>query len=220
MYTSRFDPAYWKDRYEHSQWKLPQSQRGIGDEGLYLHEGYVLVNGADPTLYNAEVPPLGKYAIGASILLFGNGYLFGILATTAALVAFFFLAKSVLPKSLALATTLLVAMDPLVTSQFAATMLESLQLLFFLVTCLLVLSLLKQKSVLKIPAFILAIDAGFGAFFCSQISPSVTRHWLLYSRNYLAKNKTRSTDTAVSGSFFHYLSYPLSSLFSSRSHHH
>ena len=164
VYTSRFDPAYWKDRYEHSQWKLPQSQRGIGDEGLYLHEGYVLVNGADPTLYNAEVPPLGKYAIGASILLFGNGYLFGILATTAALVAFFFLAKSVLPKSLALATTLLVAMDPLVTSQFAATMLESLQLLFFLVTCLLVLSLLKQKSVLKIPAFILAIGAGFGAF--------------------------------------------------------
>lgn len=163
-YTSRFDPAYWKDRYDHSQWKLPRSDRGIGDEGLYLYQGYVLMKGADPTLYNAEVPPLGKYAIGASILLFGNGYLFGFLTTTAALVAFFFLATSVLPKSLALATTLLVAIDPLITSQFTTTMLESLQLLFFLIICLFVLSLLKQKSVSKTPAFILAIGAVFGAF--------------------------------------------------------
>ena len=33
---SRFDQVYWKDKYEQSQWKLPLSQRTIGDDGLYL----------------------------------------------------------------------------------------------------------------------------------------------------------------------------------------
>lgn len=163
-YTSRFDPAYWKDRYDHSQWKLPRSDRGIGDEGLYLYQGYLLMKGADPTLYNAEVPPLGKYAIGASILLFGNGYLFGFLTTTAALVAFFFLAKSVLPKSLALATTLLVAIDPLITSQFTTTMLESSQLLFFLLTCLGLLLTYRQKIVSQKTYLWIFTGLAFGAF--------------------------------------------------------
>lgn len=163
LYESRFDLAYWKDRFDHSQWKLPQSERGIGDDGLYLYEGYQLIHGADPTLYNPEVPPLGKYAIGASIVLFDNGQVFGFMTTTAALIVFFFLATSFLPPYLALVTTMLVAIDPLITSQFATTMLESLQLLFFLVTCMLVVFIRKQKSP-RARIRILAAGAAFGAF--------------------------------------------------------
>lgn len=74
LFTSRFDQEYWKDRYEHSQWKLPLSTRTLGDDGLFLYEGYRLARGDDPTNYNSEVPPLGKYLIGASIATLGNGY--------------------------------------------------------------------------------------------------------------------------------------------------
>ena len=69
---STFDEAYWKNKYEQSQWKLPLSVRTIGDDGLYLYVGYRLVHGNDPTSSNAEMPPLGKYLIGISIVLFGN----------------------------------------------------------------------------------------------------------------------------------------------------
>lgn len=139
LFLSRFDETYWKDRYEHSQWKLPLSTRTLGDDGLYLYEGYRLIRGGDPTVSNAEVPPLGKYVIGLSILLFGNGHAYGFLVTAAALFTFFLLAKTVLKSAgLTLAATTLVALDPLITSQFTLSMLDSLQLWFATLTLLLV----------------------------------------------------------------------------------
>src|SRR5688572_26338485 len=96
LYTSRFDPVYWKDKYEQSQWKLPLSVRTLGDDGLYLYEGYRIVHGEDPTLLNAEVPPLGKYLIGASIVLFGNGHLYGFVILLLVLIAFYILATRLL----------------------------------------------------------------------------------------------------------------------------
>lgn len=45
---------------------------GISDAELYSYVGYQYVNGANPTLLNPEHPPLGKYLIGISILVFHN----------------------------------------------------------------------------------------------------------------------------------------------------
>lgn len=133
LYLSHFDAAYWKDRYEHSQWKLPLSTRTIGDDGLYLYEGFRLIHGADPTDYNSEVPPLGKYLIGASIQLFGNGYIYGLMVTTATVIVYFFLVSMLIKNHfLSVAATTLFILDPLLTSQFNRTMLDSLQLFFLL----------------------------------------------------------------------------------------
>ena len=138
LFTQRFDELYWKDKYEHSQWKLPLSQRTIGDDGLYLYEGYRLSDGADPTLLNAEVPPLGKYIIGASVRVFQNGHIFGILTYAAVLCVFFLLARQLLSSTAhAVLLTALLALDPLLTSQATLTMLDSLQLLFLLLFLLL-----------------------------------------------------------------------------------
>lgn len=137
LFFSRFDADYWKDRYEHSQWKLPLSTRTIGDDGLYLYEGYQLLRGANPAGYNPEVPPLGKYAIGASIYLFGNGHWYGFVVTLASLVAFYLLAKMLLKSQLsALCATSLLTLDPLITTQFTLTMTDSLQLFLAIVTLL------------------------------------------------------------------------------------
>ena len=133
FYVSTFDPAYWKDKYEHSQWGLPLSIRTIGDDGVYLYNGFRLIRGGDPTTNNAEMPPLGKYAIGLSIALFGNGYIYGFIVTLLTILAFYLLTMPFFRSRFArLGATALFALDPLVTSQFPLAMLDALQLLFLL----------------------------------------------------------------------------------------
>ena len=145
--TSQFDTSYWKNKYDHSQWQLPLSVRTLGDDGLYLYEGYRLLTGGDPTRGNAEMPPLGKYAIGFSLALFHNGYVYGFIATSFALLVFFFLSRRLLGTTeWALATTLLFAADPLLTNQFPLTMLDSFQLLFFLLFALSLVRLTQAKK--------------------------------------------------------------------------
>ncbi|MBI2405417.1 glycosyltransferase family 39 protein [Candidatus Gottesmanbacteria bacterium] len=163
LLTSRFDAAYWKDRYKHSQWQLPVSSRTIGDDGLFLYEGYRLVKGDNPADYNAEVPPLGKYLIGLSIVIFGNGHWYGFIIATLTIITFFALAKLLFKNTVAnLAVTLLFLTDPLLTSQFPLTMLDSLQLFFLLGTFL----FLTRITTTKRPSSLLAIALGisFGLF--------------------------------------------------------
>lgn len=146
---SKFDVAYWKDKYEQSQLALPLSPRTIGDDGRYLYEGYRLIHGTDPTNVLAEVPPLGKYLIGLSIVLFGNGSWYGALVTMFSVIVFFFLAKRLYGStSLALATTTLFALDPLLVEQFPLPMLDSLQLATLLLFFLLLVNM-PQKSETK-----------------------------------------------------------------------
>ncbi len=162
---SRFDESYWKNRYEQSQWVLPMSARTLGDDGLFLYEGYRLLQGDDVTRYNPEVPPLGKYIIGASIHLLGNGYWYGALVTTGYIIAFYVLARTLLPTPLAsVAATLLFATDPLVTGQFTLTMLDSLQLLFALLFFLSILPLVRGKRMETAHARIILSGVFLGLF--------------------------------------------------------
>lgn len=146
LFFSTFDVAYWKDKFEHSQWSLPLSVRTIGDDGLYLYEGYRLVHGGDPTLFNAEVPPLGKYFIGTSITVFGNGYIYGFI-TTALLAIFFFLTCELLlhKRIISIAATAILITDPLITGQFPLTMLDSLQAFFLMVFLFLLLTTTRKR---------------------------------------------------------------------------
>lgn len=147
LYFSRFDHAYWQDRFDHSQWRMSLSSRTIGDDGLYAIEGYNLIKGADPTLLNAEVPPLGKYLIGLSIQLFGNGYIYSLITGLVAVLLLYLVTKSLTGNTIiALLTSLLLLFDPLFTNQLSITMLDSLQLVFLLLFFLLLTLLFKSKS--------------------------------------------------------------------------
>ena len=130
-FTEKFDSVYWKNKYEHSQWTLPQSKRVLGDEGLYIYVGYLLTHGANPTLLNAEAPPLAKYLLGLTIRIFNNPYIFGFISSSFALLAFFIFCR-ILTKSLMISSmaTALFAADPLFSDQFSLAMLDSSYLLF------------------------------------------------------------------------------------------
>ncbi len=165
VFFSSFDAVYWKDKYEHSQWKLPLSERTLGDDGLYLYEGWRLIQGDDPTTLNAEVPPLAKYLIGASIKTFGNGYLYGLLTTSTALLLLFILTY-LLTKNvpMSFAATLLVALDPLIARQFTLTMLDGLQLVFLLLAIIATILSVRTKRKWSSWAWAAAAGAGLGLF--------------------------------------------------------
>src|SRR6185295_1531050 len=52
LLLDKYDTSYWKDRYEHSQYQLPLSQRIIGDDGLFSYAGYRIAQGDAPFSIN------------------------------------------------------------------------------------------------------------------------------------------------------------------------
>lgn len=72
-FTRPFDVAYLSELYSNSQYVVGSASEGIGDDGLYAFSGYYyLIQGGDPSQVNFEHPPLGKYLIGVSIIMFNN----------------------------------------------------------------------------------------------------------------------------------------------------
>lgn len=52
-----------------------KKKQGISDSTLYTYVGYKYATGTSPHLLNPEHPPLAKYFIGASVLVFGNAHI-------------------------------------------------------------------------------------------------------------------------------------------------
>lgn len=72
LFLVKFNPSKFEKMYHQSQWIISGSKNLISDETLYAYTGYRYMKGHDPTLLNAEMPPLGKYLIALSILVFNN----------------------------------------------------------------------------------------------------------------------------------------------------
>jgi len=126
VYLTRWDPEYWRQRYEKSQWaKGWEAEEKMGDAELYAYAGWRQVKGEDPTKINSEVPPFGKYLIGLSILFFGNPYIqapiFGLLF----LLTIFLWGKRILKNEiLALIPVFLLVLDPLFKENLSTSMLD------------------------------------------------------------------------------------------------
>lgn len=72
FFNAPFNFKVYEKKYNQSQWVIPNSKNPISDEDLYTYAGYKYIKGLNPILLNPEAPPLGKYLIGLSILLFNN----------------------------------------------------------------------------------------------------------------------------------------------------
>lgn len=128
-YLSHFDSKYWKSRYEHSQWVVPNSKQSIGDDGLYAYAGWEYINGHDPTTLNAEIPPFGKYLIGLSIILFNNQNIFALLCGIFVLAMLFLLNKFIFKDNyLAFLPVFLFSFEPLFYTQLRAPFIDLLYL--------------------------------------------------------------------------------------------
>jgi hypothetical protein len=170
-FLQAYDIQYWKDRFEHSQWQLPLSRRIIGDDGLFAYIGYQLVNGYNPALVNAETPPVGKYLIGLSILLFKNPAYYALFMGLGTLFLFYLIAQKMFDnKALALFCSLLLLLDPLFFSQFWKSWVDIAQLFFLLANVFFLLSFPTSKGLKKI----LTISAsGFMLGLFTETKPAV-----------------------------------------------
>ncbi|HEX8965872.1 MAG TPA: hypothetical protein VF820_05570 [Patescibacteria group bacterium] len=130
---TKFNGSYWTQRYNQSQWVVPNSKNSIGDDGLYMYAGYSYMMGSDPSLLNAELPPLGKYLVGLFEITTGYTGTFSLFFTALSLILFFFVSKFLLKSSLwASVSCFLLAIDPLFIAQIRAAYLDTLYLSVFL----------------------------------------------------------------------------------------
>jgi len=132
----------------------------VSDSFLYSYVGYKYVNGANPSLLNPEHPPLAKYLIGYSILLFGNEHTAGIIvaALTLLLVA---LVSYQINGSFLLAgfAFFLTSLFSLFTDQIVhGPQLELYQLFFLLLVVYLLLLWMKKRKLI----FCVGVGISFG----------------------------------------------------------
>jgi hypothetical protein len=162
-FFNAYNLGYWKDRFEHSQWQLPLSNRIIGDDGLFSYVGYTLTRGEDPSKNNPETQPVAKYLIGFSIILFNNPVYYSLIMGFSSLILFFLLCERLFKNKVnSLFATLILFLDPLFFSQFWKAWVDIAQL-FFLLLSLLAITYLK-KSEKRIVLFSILSGVSLGLF--------------------------------------------------------
>lgn len=126
VFKTPYDPSYWQARYEKSQWaKGWEAEALMGDAELYAYAGWRQIQGDDPTKINAEVPPLGRYLIGASIFLFKNPNVCAPIIGGLLLLVLYFFSKRVLKdETLALLPVLTLVASPLFLDDLTTSMLD------------------------------------------------------------------------------------------------
>lgn len=136
-YLSSFNGEYWKNRYLESQWVVPNSKKPIGDDGLFTYTAWEYIHGEDPRFLVPEYPPLGKYLLGASILLFNNQNIFALLVGLSVLAVFYVFNLNLFKdKLIAFIPVFLFSLEPIFYGQIKAPYFDTLYLLFFLLSFL------------------------------------------------------------------------------------
>lgn len=167
-FFEQYDISYWKDRFEHSQWQLPASKRILGDDGLFAYVGYRLMQGADLSLINPETPPVSKYFIGLSLILFQNPIYYALFFGIGSCVLFYVLANKVLKDSnVAFFITILFFLDPLFFTQFWKAWVDIGQLFWLLLNIVLLVYGVSYKKHRYI--FFLASGVALGLFAMSKV---------------------------------------------------
>ncbi|OGH24757.1 MAG: hypothetical protein A3B47_00445 [Candidatus Levybacteria bacterium RIFCSPLOWO2_01_FULL_39_24] len=106
----------------------------VHDEILYSYIGGALIKGANPILLNPEVPPLGTYLIGASILIFSNQNVVIAISGAFALFLMYLIGKQIYSSNfIALLPPFFLSFEPIFRNQLVYTpLLDIMQLTFLL----------------------------------------------------------------------------------------
>jgi hypothetical protein len=163
-FTEKYDAPYWKDRFEHSRFQLPLSQRGIGDDMLYAYGGYTILHGTDPTKIVFDKPAFGLSIIGIFISVFNNPAYYGLFVGLGTILVFFLISKKVFNDTIyASITTILFSLNPLFLIQLTTSLLDVLQLFFLLLNIYFYLQVVSHKSYALLLIFLSSLFLGFSA---------------------------------------------------------
>lgn len=120
-----FNLKYYENKYNQSQWIIPNSKNPVGDDVVYAYAGAKYILGTNPILIMPEHPPLGKNLIGLSALYLKNEYYFSILSGVFALFSFYLLTQMLLKnKIISLLLTIFLGFEPLFVANYFLTLLD------------------------------------------------------------------------------------------------
>ncbi|MFC1711850.1 phospholipid carrier-dependent glycosyltransferase [Patescibacteria group bacterium] len=132
VFIRKYDHQDYSYKYANSQYIDRQNPNLviISDDQLYAYSGLEYVKGVDPTKVSFEHPPLGKYLIGLSIILFNNQNIVMIVMGVLVLVFFYLISLNLFKnKVIAGLLTLLLSLEPLFKTQLISSLLDLPQLL-------------------------------------------------------------------------------------------
>lgn len=158
---AKFEPDYWRGKYQQSQWVDPTSTQPIGDHGLYLWAGWSYVSElTNPILINPEMPPLGKYIYGLGLQLIPYPAFWASLISLIAIASFGWLANQILKsKFLSFLAVALFASEAIFIKAYFLTMLDQFQLLGW---SLALLGIIKYLSNQKSWSWLVISQLGIG----------------------------------------------------------
>jgi len=129
----------------------------LGDNDLYAYAGGKYVRGASPDEINFEHPPLAKYLIGLSILVFNNPNVPSVVLGILSLLVLYELSKKLFGASLfALVPMYILSLERLFT-QFSSTSMLDIYLVFFLLLSALLLLYADSSTRLIVGAIALGL---------------------------------------------------------------
>lgn len=138
QYTSR---NFWqrypelKKSYENSQY-VKKTPNWIPDDTVNAYAGASYIKGVSPVLIAPDTPPLGRYLIGLSALIFNNENIVIVFAGVGSLILLFLIGKTIFKNSFtALLPVLFLSFEPLFRRQLTETpLLDIIQLFFILLS--------------------------------------------------------------------------------------
>jgi len=185
IFFYHFDPVYWENAYYESQWNVPNSARGIGDEGVYRYIGYRLVNNREnPFNVDYWVPPLGKYTYGLTAKFLGNPFITTFIYYLGSILIFYLISKQIFPTPYHWITTILFASNPMIVDEIQTTMLDLPLTFFFLLFIYFFIRYLSSKNnnILYLSALSLGLMAGVKPPFFIPMFALVAAYFLFKKR--------------------------------------
>lgn len=140
----------------------------LPDEILYSYIGGALTQGKSPILLNPEVPPLGTYIIGLTILIFNNQHIVILLFGSLSLVLIYLIGKQIyFLKTTSIVTTAFFSSEPIFKNQLTYTpLLDIIQLVFLLGIFYFFNKFINEKK--KLLRYALIINFLLGAFISTK----------------------------------------------------
>ncbi len=142
LHGKYFSSTYWQNFpslekvFLDSQYVNKHPKGWIPDETAFSYAGGKLISGTNPVLVVPDAPPLGKYLIGLSTVIFNNDSTFILVGAVLSLMLVYFLCFQILSnRILSLIPPLFISFEPIFKNQLIYTpLMDIFQLLFLLCT--------------------------------------------------------------------------------------
>jgi hypothetical protein len=187
-FTRTYDIDYWQKEFLNTQLvKGDKAPRYYSDTEIYAIVGYKYIRGEDPTKIHPEVPPLGKWLIGLSIVIFKNPVIINLLLGWGGLLFLYLISTSIVHKPvLGLLVVLFTSLD----SQFRLLLTDAyldIPLFFFLTLALWsFLQAQRKPHWFVLTGFAIGFMMGTKFYFTSLLLYAVLLCWLFLKGNFRA----------------------------------